>query len=286
MRGRILNQQIPAIRELLTGNPLTGKVGPREVFDQMAINPGTRHKVPIWIGGQSKAARERAAFLGEGWMPLGDVDQYMQQIGYLHEQLSIVGKKPRDFSTMGRIALGKTPSSLWVDNFLSWQRAGATHVALTTTGNESEYDQNGIMADPHHHLQLQNRFLELTDWLRTPRFGTLSSFFRSQGRQEFLEDLPAKLQDCLYLELDEDLKIEYIAQFLAERANFVWATTSETFQLQVKKTGESLQNQPRYLIGPDGLKVHFFHSLDGTNKLYVMYDQVLELGFNIWKPVW
>ncbi|MCC6710955.1 MAG: TIGR03619 family F420-dependent LLM class oxidoreductase [Candidatus Pacebacteria bacterium] len=278
VRGKFLNEQIPALRKILTGETFTGQIGPWEKFDQMAINPGSTDRVPIWIGGQSEAARKRAALIGDGWMPLGDVDQFSDQIGLLHEFLLAEGKDPNRFKTMGRIALGKTASNQWVDTFLQWQQAGATHVVLSTTGDENEYDPHGEKTDPYYHLRMINKFLKITGWLRTPA-GSFSSLFAEQNTYQFL-NLPKDYENFMNLQLDKDLKIEHVFQFLLSRG--FTETHINNFKVTSKNGEQILVSQPKGLIGQNGEKVIVMNQENHLNKTFLFYDSRVELGFGNW----
>jgi alkanesulfonate monooxygenase SsuD/methylene tetrahydromethanopterin reductase-like flavin-dependent oxidoreductase (luciferase family) len=52
--------------------------------------------VPVWVGGSSKAALQRAARLGDGWMPLFlDVDEYGDAVEQLGKEVDGAGRAPR-----------------------------------------------------------------------------------------------------------------------------------------------------------------------------------------------
>jgi alkanesulfonate monooxygenase SsuD/methylene tetrahydromethanopterin reductase-like flavin-dependent oxidoreductase (luciferase family) len=66
-RGRRMDESLTALRELLTGNPVTLH---GEFFDLTgaAVLPAPSTPIPIVIGGRSDAAIRRAATLGDGWL--------------------------------------------------------------------------------------------------------------------------------------------------------------------------------------------------------------------------
>jgi probable F420-dependent oxidoreductase len=239
-RGQILNQQIPAIRELLLGNEFSGEIGEREIFEQMAINPPFGYEVPVWIGGQSRAARKRAAQFGTGWMPMGDVDQFQDQIGYLQEQLELTGKDPGDFQTMGRIALGKTPPADWLDNLIEWIDAGVTHIALTTTGEENDVHPPG-KNNLQHHSELFMDFRKASEWILgrdTPHRRDIGSLFAEHTpwpvRVLGQETTNLNLQ-CF--PLNRLIKLQHIKRYLSERgyASIAMEQPLEVFQKQISE---------------------------------------------------
>jgi probable F420-dependent oxidoreductase len=69
-RGRTLEEAIPAMRAAWAGTDHPGPLFPSRGH-QMLPAPSQAGGPPIWIGGNSAAARRRAVTLGEGWLPMG-----------------------------------------------------------------------------------------------------------------------------------------------------------------------------------------------------------------------
>jgi probable F420-dependent oxidoreductase len=69
-RGRTLEAAIAAMKLAWAGAPLDAD-GPgwSARGNVMLPSPGTRPHPPVWIGGNSPAARRRAAAAGDGWVP-------------------------------------------------------------------------------------------------------------------------------------------------------------------------------------------------------------------------
>lgn len=219
-RGKILNQQIDVVRQLLLGESVTTTIdGTRENFCSMQINPHAAYDVPIWIGGQSQAARIRAAKYGTGWMPLGNLDKYLEQKAFLNEQLVKFNKNPDTFQTMGRIALGKTPPEQWVDEYLGWIAAGVTHLALTTTGEDNNTKKNALVYEADHHIQLLQRFHKATEFITSAKpsnfsphhFAQLDAIWANNGN----ESIFGCTTRCF--ELRELIKPEHLQNYLLDR---------------------------------------------------------------------
>jgi alkanesulfonate monooxygenase SsuD/methylene tetrahydromethanopterin reductase-like flavin-dependent oxidoreductase (luciferase family) len=66
-RGRRTDESLGALRNLLTGTPVTHH-GEFFDFDEAIIRPAPSPSVPIVIGGRSDAAFERVARFGDGWL--------------------------------------------------------------------------------------------------------------------------------------------------------------------------------------------------------------------------
>ncbi|OIO45338.1 MAG: hypothetical protein COZ34_02020 [Candidatus Pacebacteria bacterium CG_4_10_14_3_um_filter_34_15] len=188
----------------------------------MLINPGAYNHVPIWVGGFKNLSRKRAAKFGDGYMPLGDADFFADNLENLLQYLEMYGRDPNEFKTMGRVALGKTPTNQWVDNFLEWQRLGVSHIVLTTTVDEkNEAEKN---PDPWHHRHLIFEFMSATNWLRKPN-DTFSSIFSKWSRVEAPEEITKKITgkekdqiNYLYsLELKPNIKPKHVIMYLESK---------------------------------------------------------------------
>jgi probable F420-dependent oxidoreductase len=69
-RGARFDAAIEAIRAAWTGESVTIPDGPFAVAEHTTLpRPAQPSGPPIWIGGNSKAARQRVAKHGDGWMP-------------------------------------------------------------------------------------------------------------------------------------------------------------------------------------------------------------------------
>ncbi len=204
-RGKILNQQIPALEMMLTGKSVRLEIG-GENLDNMAINPPAEHEVPIWVGGLSPAALERAAFYGSGWMPLGDVEPFIKGKEVLLRLLDENHRDPNDFGFMGRVTLGTKTLEESVDDFLAWIDAGVTHVVLTTTGKDDHKWQN--------HSALIANFLRETRWIRYPDSESFGSLF-GHGVYNAPSNLLVKGTEKFCFELRTECR--YLRRFLENR---------------------------------------------------------------------
>ncbi|MEV0352631.1 TIGR03619 family F420-dependent LLM class oxidoreductase [Nonomuraea sp. NPDC050680] len=62
-RGRRLNEMIPVLRDLWTGDTVT-----IDDLPELSISPTPAEPIPVMVGGDSDAALRRAAKLGDGWI--------------------------------------------------------------------------------------------------------------------------------------------------------------------------------------------------------------------------
>jgi len=158
-RGKRLNAQIPLLELLWTGKKVTHQID-QENINGMALNPIPKHDIPIWVGGLSDAALERAAKYADGWMPLENAQTIIKNIPLLIQYLEIYERNLEEFKIMGRVPLGMQPLSKCVEDFLKLKEAGITHVALTTTGKQLD--------DWSDHRTLIIEFLKATEEFRRP----------------------------------------------------------------------------------------------------------------------
>ena len=66
-RGERANEAIALVRRLLSEDSVTFH-GQHYRYDSASITPRPLRSIPIWIGGQSHAAIQRTAALGDGWL--------------------------------------------------------------------------------------------------------------------------------------------------------------------------------------------------------------------------
>ncbi|MBU2543467.1 LLM class flavin-dependent oxidoreductase [Patescibacteria group bacterium] len=152
-RGQRLNEQIVLLRKLWTEGVVTYTLA-HEVIDQMAINPLPDSPIPIWAGGWSKKAIDRAAKLADGWIPMDNVEKVMILKKLLLERLEKYGRDPETFKIMGRVTLGTKPMKECITDYFKWIEGGVSHIALSTTGHQE--------SDRYYHQELIVEFLEST----------------------------------------------------------------------------------------------------------------------------
>jgi probable F420-dependent oxidoreductase len=78
-RGRRMDEAIEVIRALLTGGPV-GYHGTFYDFPPVTMRPAPARAIPIYIGGTSKAALDRAARLGDGLVPVASGIEHIREL--------------------------------------------------------------------------------------------------------------------------------------------------------------------------------------------------------------
>jgi probable F420-dependent oxidoreductase len=95
-RGRTLEAAIPAMRDAWAGRDHPGPSFPAEGHEMLPA-PAQPGGPPIWIGGNSAAARRRAVTLAEGWIPMGQSPEVAKITGTpALETVSDLGAQTRD----------------------------------------------------------------------------------------------------------------------------------------------------------------------------------------------
>jgi probable F420-dependent oxidoreductase len=96
-RGKRLNEMIPALRKLWTGDWATFEGGYYN-FGPVKMAPVPSEPIPIWIGGHSNAAFKRAAELCDGWMGVYYTpDEATDVIARLKKRLADAGRADEPF---------------------------------------------------------------------------------------------------------------------------------------------------------------------------------------------
>lgn len=133
-RGRRTEEQIAVLRKLWT-EPLVTHKSAHHVIDHAGINPlPVQRPIPIWFGGAADAVLERAARIGDGWMPAGRPpdDRMRGYLDQLERHLAAVGRGRHQFGIDPWISiqgLGRDGVRRRVE---AWRALGATHLAIDT----------------------------------------------------------------------------------------------------------------------------------------------------------
>jgi len=133
-RGRRIEEQVEVLRKLWT-EPLVIYRGRDHVIDNAGIDPmPIQRPIPIWFGGGAEPALNRAARLGDGWMPAGRKpdDAMKRMIEYLEKALAQAGRDRRAFGIDPWISIQGLQKDEWRQRVEAWRQLGATHVAVDT----------------------------------------------------------------------------------------------------------------------------------------------------------
>jgi len=133
-RGARQEEQIELLRRLFT-EPVVDFSGRFDRIDRAALVPRPARSIPIWLGGGSEAAFDRAARLADGFIFIGGAaDQVVDSWQQLRERVLRNGRPIEDFGAELVIrpqdgGVGAIPAV--ID---AWREAGGTHVSIVTMG--------------------------------------------------------------------------------------------------------------------------------------------------------
>jgi len=132
-RGARQEEQIDLLRRLFT-EPVVDFSGRFDRVDRAALVPKPARRIPIWLGGSSDAAFDRAARLADGFIFIGaDIDGSVDAWRRLRDRVRGGGRSVDDFG--GEYVV--RPRS-GVDNLKAdievWRKSGGSHASVVTMG--------------------------------------------------------------------------------------------------------------------------------------------------------
>jgi probable F420-dependent oxidoreductase len=151
-RGARQEEQIELLRRLFT-EPVVDFAGRFDRVDRASLVPKPAGSIPIWLGGSSEAAFDRAARLADGFIFIGGaIDHTAETWQRLRGRLLDHQRPIEDFGADYVVR----PQDAGVGELAAvidaWREAGGTHVSLVTMGlgltsADSHIDYLGSIAD-------------------------------------------------------------------------------------------------------------------------------------------
>jgi probable F420-dependent oxidoreductase len=133
-RGARQEEQIELLRRLFT-EPVVDFSGRFDRVDRASLVPKPTRPIPIWLGGISDAAYDRAARLADGFI-FGagfDLNVALDAWKGLRDRVGALGRSVDDFGgdymALSRGSVGELTAK--ID---AWREAGGTHVSVATMG--------------------------------------------------------------------------------------------------------------------------------------------------------
>jgi probable F420-dependent oxidoreductase len=157
-RGRRCEEQIEVLRRLWTEDVVDFS-GEWHQISHAGINPlPIQRPIPIWIGSGApaspippEAGMRRIARLADGWLPLFPLDDTgVETIARVRRYTEEAGRDPSTLGMEGRLSLAGTNPDEWIAQTKGWEEAGATHLAVGTSG--------GTLTTPRQHLEAIEQF--------------------------------------------------------------------------------------------------------------------------------
>ncbi|HEY2652436.1 MAG TPA: LLM class flavin-dependent oxidoreductase [Solirubrobacteraceae bacterium] len=126
-------EQIGLLRRLFT-EPVVDFTGRFDRIDRAALVPRPAHPIPIWLGGSSEPAYDRAARLADGFIFIGgDIDRTIDAWKRLRDRAHRVGRSVEEFAGEYVVRPQGAPGDLMAD-IDAWREAGGTHLSVVTMG--------------------------------------------------------------------------------------------------------------------------------------------------------
>ena len=133
-RGKRQAEQVELLRMLWQEDSLD-YTGEFHRIPMASINPRPSRPIPIWFGGAAPALIERAARLGDGWMPLGGPNAASAEImSSLRQQREAAGLSWEGFGIQAQAMFAGGDEQRWHSHANKWRDLGATHLAVRTDG--------------------------------------------------------------------------------------------------------------------------------------------------------
>ena len=132
-RGARQEEQIGLLRRLFT-EPVVDFSGRFDRIDRAALVPKPAHPIPIWLGGSSEAAYDRAARLADGFIFIGgDIERTINDWNRLRDRVRGLGRSVADFGAEYVVRPRGGPGDLAAE-MGAWREAGGTHFSVVTMG--------------------------------------------------------------------------------------------------------------------------------------------------------
>jgi probable F420-dependent oxidoreductase len=130
-RGARQEEQLQLLRRLFT-EPVVDFSGRFERVNRASLVPKPARPIPIWLGGSSDAAFDRAARLADGFIFFGGgVDHAIDSWTRLRDRVRDLGRSVEDFGA-DYVVLPQGGVDNLTGEVDAWRDAGGTHVSVVT----------------------------------------------------------------------------------------------------------------------------------------------------------
>ncbi len=150
-RGKRQEEQVQLMRELWAKDSVTFE-GRWHRVTRAGLNPRPARQIPIWFGGAADAALDRAARIGDGWIPLFGPRQSEAALSRLRERLAAHGRNPAAFGVQAQAQIAGGNPERWAAHAEAWRKLGATHLAIAT--------MNAGLGSASDHIDAVRRYRE------------------------------------------------------------------------------------------------------------------------------
>lgn len=158
-RGARMDEQIELMRKLWS-EPVLDYTGKYHRVDRGGILPQPSKPIPIWFGGFSRRAMQRAARIGDGFLAMGVDASTLDRIKSLKEMLAAEGRDEKSFGIETTINVGRSPDE-WVKVRKAWEAEGMTHYCMRTmsVGSAWSGEPDPGFTKPQQHIDALETFM-------------------------------------------------------------------------------------------------------------------------------
>ncbi|PZG23110.1 LLM class F420-dependent oxidoreductase [Nonomuraea aridisoli] len=143
-RGRRVEEQVELLRRLWTEESITFEGRFDRVTGAGLAPLPVQRPIPLWFGGQSPRAYQRAGRLADGWFPqMGPGPELDEAKAMVEQAASEAGRDPSALGMEGRLGWTRDADEL-AATARRWEESGATHIAINT--------MNAGLRTPDDHL--------------------------------------------------------------------------------------------------------------------------------------
>ncbi|MEM7003218.1 MAG: LLM class F420-dependent oxidoreductase [Pseudomonadota bacterium] len=129
-RGKRQEEQVALLRALWQEDSLD-YTGDYHRVNLASINPRPSQPVPVWFGGGAPVLLDRAARVGDGWMPLGGPNEASRNmLTRLKEVREAHGLSWEGFGVQAQAMFAGGNPERWRTHAQRWRDLGATHIAV------------------------------------------------------------------------------------------------------------------------------------------------------------
>jgi probable F420-dependent oxidoreductase len=141
-RGARQAEQVQVLRRLWTEDLVTFAGRFHQLHQVSIVPPPIQRPIPIWFGGSSDAVVERAARLGDGWMPImAPDDQAAAKLATLRGHLKTLGRDPAAFGLEAWLRMDTPDAQRWAAAAEAWRGLGIGVVMLYPMYRIATFDE-------------------------------------------------------------------------------------------------------------------------------------------------
>jgi probable F420-dependent oxidoreductase len=159
-RGARIEEQVDVMRRLWR-EPVVDFDGAHHRIDRAGLLPRPTREIPIWFGGMTRPAVERAARLGDGFTFGSAIPPMLDSARHLLERVGGEGRDPAGFGIETIVHFSQGPKA-WCEARDAWEAIGATHLSMRAmdTGISITGEKPAGFTTPGQHIEALKTFAD------------------------------------------------------------------------------------------------------------------------------